>query len=304
MKQLIACFAAVFIFAMPARADVPEDIIAASVQVNDVGSGVIYRNKTVSFVWTDAHVIDDSQSVTKKACPKTGRPITVVTYKDHWCHQDLVEDGRKVGRISVLAKVVRYSESHDIALLRVYKANFGKSAKFAAAIPKQGTGVWNVGCARGNAGTMSLSDGVVSAVGRLRRDGVSTDTDSPFIYDQFTCAVAHGNSGGGIFRKDNGECLGLFTEWMAGNPLTFGCTMMTPTRRIREFAKTYKCEWAVDDSVPIPETDREPITCDPLESPEPACAIPECGTPNAPPRPFIIPLPQPPGSSRSSGDNR
>jgi S1-C subfamily serine protease len=225
----------------------------------NAGSGVIFKNLFITFVWTDAHVVSCTQVIKKVVDPNTGETKVTVTYKDVYVVKEIVENGRKVGELKLLAKVIRYSEEEDIAVLYVYKKSFGsESVTFSDVTPKAGTAIWHVGSFFGYRGINSVSDGRISFVGRLRTGGKATDTDFPLVYDQMT-AVAHpGSSGGGVFLKSNGACVGLVTEFLGASDglFTHGSFCVTPTRRLRTFAKRVGCEWAMDRNHKVP-----PLEC-------------------------------------------
>lgn len=233
--------------------------LAVSVLVDaggGTGSGVVFKNGRDSFVWTDAHVVARTQQVKTVVDPKTGAPRVEVTYRDVEVVTEDRQDGRKVGETRRLARVVRYGRDDDLALLLVHEKGYGRaSARFGAAAPQPGAAVWHVGSFHGRAGLNSVSDGVVAATGRLRRGFDHEEHDRPLVYDQVSAVAHHGSSGGGVFAKDTGECLGLVTEFVSVTPtgvFTHGAFALTPARRMREFARRTRCEWALDPAVPAP----------------------------------------------------
>lgn len=236
-----------------------DDAVAASVTVSaegGTGSGVVFKNGESSFVWTDAHVVADAQRVRTAVDPQTGKQKVVVTYSDVSVVTEDFQGGRKVGETRRLAKVVRYGEDDDLAVLLVYEKGYGKkSAKFGDAPPKLGAAVWHVGSFHGKLGANSVSEGVVGAVGRLRKDFGPDETNSPVVFDQATAIAHHGSSGGGVFLKSNGECLGLVSHYLnvKDGLFTHGSFCYSPARRMREFAKRTGCEWAVDEKVKVPD---------------------------------------------------
>ena len=88
------------------------------------GSGVVFKNGENTYVWTDAHVVAGAQEAYISIDLLTGIPKVNVTYKDVYVSQEIYEQGRKVGENIYLAKIIRYSQYHDIALLKVYKGLF------------------------------------------------------------------------------------------------------------------------------------------------------------------------------------
>ncbi len=160
---------------------------------------------------------------------------------------DIHEKGRKVAETRYLAKILRFSHpegGHDLALLMVYKEDaFKKGAKFTKDIPKVGDALWHVGSfagvAKGGRGT--LVEGVFK----------TDELDSPVVSDQVSLPAMPGCSGGGVFRKSDGACIGLVTEGVAVD--VQGTCIICPSRRMFEFAKATKCLWALDSSVKVPE---------------------------------------------------
>jgi hypothetical protein len=231
---------------------------AASVFVkagDSAGSGVLVKNGDRTFVWTAAHVLEDLQQVRTVVDPDSGLPKVEVTYPDVKVTVDVVKGGRKVGEETRAARVLRYDTANDLGLLLVTDRGWGAgSARFAAGEPEVGAAVWHVGSFRGAKGRGSVSDGVVSAVGRLTkgpRGGDSPDV----VSDQFSLVAHQGSSGGGVFSKDTGECLGLINEFLDLHPrfgFSYGALLAVPARRIREYAKAAKVEYAADPSVKVP----------------------------------------------------
>jgi len=69
------------------------------------------------------------------------------------------------------------------------------------------------------------------------------------VLDQFSCSAFQGSSGGGIFLRD-GKYLSALTRG-AGETFTLG----VPIRRIREWCKKEKIEWAINPEIPFPAID-------------------------------------------------
>jgi hypothetical protein len=281
MAQSYRILAAVLVASLPAAAsaDTPAekalaDARAASVFVEvpgGAGSGVLVKNGDHTFVWTDAHVLEPLQQVRVVADPASGLPKVDVAYKDCWVTNEIIKGGRKVGEDSRLARVVRYDTRNDIGLLLVVEKGWGRgSVRFATGEPAVGAGVWHVGCFRGRKGMGSVSDGVVAAVGRLRGGFKASDTDRPVVSDQYSLTATQGSSGGGVFGKDTGECLGLVDEFLDGSPdlgLSHGAICATPARRIRDYAKSAKAEWAVEATAKVPD-DLGDVTTTPVPLPK------------------------------------
>lgn len=228
------------------------------------GSGVVFKNKSRTFIWTAAHTLVDGK-------------IDSTSYADVWVTSPIFETGRKVGEDRRLARVIRFNLSEDIAVLEVRQKNWGTSTTFADAnyIPVAGNPVWHVGAFEGRAGENSVSDGVIAAVGRLRRGYVMNETDNPFVFDQVSMVAHHGSSGGGIFDKKTGKCLGLVTEFLTKN--SPGSFCVVPSRRLHEFSKRTSCEWAIDLAFETPQ-EIEPEIVEPI-IPQPIPARPFPVTP-------------------------
>jgi hypothetical protein len=222
------------------------------------GSGVAFKNGGQLFVHTDGHVIKSVEKIETVIDPKSGQKKVVVKYADVKVTREVYLNGRKVGERMAFAEVLRYSEpkrGDDYALLRVRDPNFVKmSATFADFIPKAGDEVWHVGSSYGVEGQNTVSKGVFSTAGRLRRGFDKQETDDPHLYDQVTLACLGGSSGAGIFDAKTGSCIGLVTEGLTGG--TESINFITPVRRIRALAKKHNFEWAVDPKVAVP-TDEE-----------------------------------------------
>lgn len=249
----------------------PDKLVEMSVLVGTDtgwGTGVAFHNAGHRFVWTDAHVVRGCKSIVD-VVDKAGAARKRVTFADVRVSQETRNGDRKTGSVGFLAGIVRYSERHDLALLKV-RGDFPRaSAVFAPdAPPVVGTALWHVGCMRGERGTNSVSDGVFAAYGRLRNGFVPDETVDPLVYDQVSMTVHPGSSGGGVYLKSNGQCVGLVTEFL-GPERTFGAACITPTRRLREFCRDASCLWAVDASVAVPAKDDEPVMQDDIVLPEP-----------------------------------
>lgn len=226
-----------------------DDHMEASVLVSaagSCGSGVIFVNHEYNFAWTDFHVVEDCQSVAEV----DGQPK--VSYKDVWLSQPVVKGGTKVGETKMHAKIIACGKRDDLALLVLTNPAFTKGVTFADGPPRVGTSVWHVGSMHGNMGINSVSLGVVAGVGRLRLRFKDNEKEG-IIYDQASMVAHHGSSGGGIFDKRTGKCLGLVTEflWASRDDESHGSLCFTPARRLREFARRNKVEFAVDASIKV-----------------------------------------------------
>lgn len=283
------------LLAGPVKEDKPSpltELLEASVTItvgDSIGSGVVFKNGATTFAWTDAHVVSDGKTITTVINPKTGQPTVRCTFEDVWLIKQVEEGGRKVGEESKLGRIIRFSARHDIAVIQVYKKSWLKNGVTFATekdIPSQGETIWHIGAICGMRGSSSVSDGVFAAAGRLRRSFKHEETLDPVIYDQVSLNAVHpGCSGGGVFRKSDGKCLGLITEFIRKE--SYGAACMTPARRLREFARDAHCEYALDDKVEIPVSDSEPVMQDDI-------TLPKEWLPPAPaPAPATLPIPLP-----------
>ena len=203
-------------------ADVIEDqVLAPSVTVTTnrgSGSGVIFIHEGAPYVITADHVVRSLRSVRTTIADGGERKTEV--WSDANVVQVLVQDGRQIGKIEMFAEVLCSDEKEDIALLRVRRTGyFSFSARFVPPDVKIGVGelVLHCGSRLGQEGANSLTDGIVSAVGRVIDDEV---------FDQTSAPASPGSSGGGIFSRE-GEHLGMVT---LGAGETF--VLFVPARRI------------------------------------------------------------------------
>lgn len=200
------------------------------------GTGVAYRNGKRVFVWTDAHVVAGTRRPGKGGMKFA--PVWIIQ-RDYPVH------------FKCLARVVRYSWRHDIAILESL-ATFPKgSADFCDRVCEPGEALWHVGSIGGRGGIGSVSQGVFAAANRLRLDGEANNDG--LVYDQASVTCYGGSSGGGLFRKSDLKCVGLVTEFLLGGTMpTFGSFCFTPVRRMKEFCSANDCRWAMEP-VKVPE---------------------------------------------------
>lgn len=213
------------------------------------GSGVLFtrqdaNSNSVTLVWTAGHVVADLRGQRTVVTPD-GNTRTIVEFQDAKIVQQLVEDGRLVGRLEIDAEVIRYSDAddgEDLALLKVRKKNFVEdTARFyTGAPPDLGTELFHVGSLLGQMGANSLTTGIYSQHGRLL---------GKTVFDQTTVAAFPGSSGGGVFLKD-GAYVGMLVR---GSGETFN--LIVPIRRMSAWAKKAKVEWALNPSISMPSDD-------------------------------------------------
>lgn len=236
--------------------DIAKKIQEASVTIKSStssGSGILFTRKdkdnTRTFVWTAGHCIDDLRS-TRDVIIK-GDTKTVVEFGDASIISEFYEDGRRIGEIKLDARVIRYSDAdngEDLALLEIRKKNFvplDNSIEFASETPPVGTDLYHVGSLLGQFGANSLTVGVVSQTGRVLSLGAHGKT-----FTQVTCTAFPGSSGGGVFLKENGKCIGILVRGARGSEQF---NFVVPVERIKAWAKRTKVEWAMNKEIEIPE---------------------------------------------------
>lgn len=215
------------------------------------GSGVLFTRKigddTVSYVWTAAHVVRGQRK--SRNVIVNGTQKTVIEFGDVEIVKEYTQNGRRIGELKFDAKVIRYSDADqgdDLALLEVRKRNFvgvETTVKFyTGEIPHLGTSLYHVGSLKGQFGANSLTTGILSQIGRVLDIGANGK-----VFDQTSTTAFPGSSGGGVFLKSNGEYIGMLVR-AGGEQFNF----IVPVRRIREWSKEAKVEWAVDENVPVP----------------------------------------------------
>ncbi len=247
--------------------DYLQDISVTIRSGNSQGSGTIVTRKigddTVSFVWTAGHVVDNLRTV-RKIITADGNTRVLVEFKDAQIVQERHQNGRRVGEMTLEAKVIKFSDAdfgEDLALLMVRQLNaypLKTSARFKTDvnyIPPIGVELSHCGSLLGQFGANSYTTGVLSQIGRtLEMKGANVK-----VFDQVTAVAFPGSSGGGMYLKENGEYIGMLTQ---GVQKLQGFNFIVPVRRIHAFAADAKIEWAVDPNAPLPtlkEIDKIPV---------------------------------------------
>jgi len=67
------------------------------------------------------------------------------------------------------------------------------------------------------------------------------------VFDQTSTLGYPGSSGGGVYLKENGACVGLLTRGMGP-----GLNFIVPARRLKTWAAAVGVMWALDPSVAMP----------------------------------------------------
>jgi hypothetical protein len=210
-------------------------LVSASVTVKmgdgNQGSGVVVQryldDECVSFVWTAGHLFSSPQDA-----------VVVVQY--------VMDDfGNLVAENTYEARLLAFSEpdaGHDLALLEVLDRSafpdlYPITFYLSPDLPDAGTPVLHVGSLLGEIGHSSVTSGVLGFAGR-------TLPGNDKVFDQVSCAILPGSSGGGVFLQDTGECIGLVVRYHGE-----GFALIVPTRRMLEFTRENAIEWALDPSV-------------------------------------------------------
>ena len=183
------------------------------------GTGVLFTREIESnhmqrvFIWTAAHVVDNLEN-------DDG------SYREATIRMEWRVRGKFIQEICYQAKIIALGDQYngyDLALLEITEdCSAFLSAEFASSeIQPVGTELIHVGCC--HAMEDSVSRGIISQTDRdLFDDGR--------MFDQTSCPVYPGSSGGGVYTLD-GKCVGFVTNGLPG--LNF----FVPMRRVRAWAK-------------------------------------------------------------------
>jgi len=255
MKHITSLFAAIILcLSLPAlAADVPTLLQEISVTVKSQsgsGSGVIFTRtnaagELINFVWTAAHVTAGNRTE-RQVVSSDGTKKTVVEFADASVVKILTDGGRAVGKLEMDCEIIKYSDAdngEDLCLMRLRKPGFVKATAtfyLDKAIPPLGTDLYHVGSLLGEMGANSMTSGIVSQHGRLI---------GKKVFDQNTTVSFPGSSGGGVYLRD-GRYVGMLVRG-AGE----GFALTVPVRRIQEWARRVRVEWAMDFIVPLPSDD-------------------------------------------------
>jgi hypothetical protein len=263
MKALIFTLALLVTQTAYAIQDVAQHLQDVSVTIRagrSEGSGVLVTRKIkpkadskqkvdVNFVVTCAHVVDGLRST--RTVVEDGKTKTIVEFKDAKVIKELIEKGRKVGELTMDAKVILYSdatEGEDLAVLMVRKRGFvdaNTEFDLSGDPVKIGTQLYHVGSLLGQSGANSMTTGIMSQVGRVLDLGSGEGT----VFDQTTVTAFPGSSGGGVFLT-NGKYIGMLVR---GAGETFNLTV--PVRRMQDWVKDRDCQWVLDPSKEAPTLD-------------------------------------------------
>jgi hypothetical protein len=222
------------------------------------GTGVVVKREGYALVWTAAHVLYTDQLIKTAIDPETGQEKVFVTYRDVRVVKEVYHEGRKVGETFRFAEIIRFSKEEDggddLALLMLRDPEFvPHGVTFTDDVSKPSTALWHVGCPGGTRGAGNVFEGLFSVAGRLRGP-----VDAPVVMDAVSITTIPGSSGGGVFLKSDGRCIGLLTERLYAGAETSG--LVIPTRRMKEFARRTSCLWALEEASVPPEELRKHTT--------------------------------------------
>lgn len=176
------------------------------------GSGVVVKRSNRLFLWTAAHVVSDCDTVAVRSYIRA--------------------EGSRVGHVEFAAKVIERNDKLDVALLwLVAPTEYFGSAIFSDATPlRVGQSAYHVGNFSGGFDD-SVSAGIISQI------GVSPNIPNwPWVrpLDQTTSFVTYGSSGGGIFRSDNNQLVGILVG--GARPGISDINVFVPVREILKWA--------------------------------------------------------------------
>ncbi len=204
------------------------------------------KKEIINFILTAAHVIDDLRKV--RTVIENGRDHKMVEFDDAFIVVEENQGGRRVGESKMDCKILNYSDAddeHDIALLMVIKHGYKPleiSAEFyldEKLIPV-GTQLYHCGSLNGMMGSNSVTDGIMSQIGRMYEGQV---------YDQISCPAFSGSSGGGVFivKNNNPLFVGIVVRGIGES-----FTLKIPIRRIHKWSKERSLEWLLDPKITPP----------------------------------------------------
>lgn len=260
MKYVLLVLTLLAVTVAPAVASVPDDLqnVSVTIKAGKVqGSGNLVTRKigdeTVTFVWTAAHVVDGLRT-TRTVITASGASKILVEYRDAEIVQERQQNGRRVGEVKYDCKVIKVSDAdygEDLALLMVRCKNvypLSASTKFhleRGYIPPIGVELAHCGSLLGQFGANSYTTGVLSQTGRtLPMKGANVK-----VFDQVTAVAFPGSSGGGMYLKADGLYIGMLTQ---GVMELQGFNFIVPVRRIHDWTKASKIEWAIDPNADMP----------------------------------------------------
>lgn len=226
---------------------IPEYLQSISVKIivgDGTGSGIAFtrkdsNGKPITFIWTAAHIFTHHDGDFFSLLLSTNRPNVPTQYAD--IQQVTVKNGVVVGKKTKSVKMFKFSDDEngeDLAILRVNGEFFNTNTvvfDLTGDVPHIGQSLYSMGAPYGLA--QSFSPGYYSFIGR-NFEGM--------IFDQTTCVIFPGSSGGGIFSVD-GKYEGM-SNVMRASSINF----ITPIRRIQKWVEREHIEWTLDPTCPMP----------------------------------------------------
>jgi hypothetical protein len=253
MKKLFVSLVAAILLFYPitGKSDdsnsVPEYLQSISVKVvvgDGSGSGIAFtrkdaNGKPITFIWTAAHIFTHHDTDFFSLLVSTNQPGVPTQYAD--IQQIIMKNGAMIGMKKKSAKLFKFSDDangQDLAILIVNGDFFNTNTvvfDLSGKLPHLGQPLYSMGSPYGLA--QSFSPGYYSFIGR-NFEGI--------IFDQTTCVIFPGSSGGGIFNAD-GKYEGM-SNVMRASAINF----IAPIRRIQQWVKLENIEWTLDPNIPMP----------------------------------------------------
>ncbi len=217
------------------------------------GTGVIFNTKTEdgcpkAFIWTCFHVVAGQVSVETEFDASTNKTKLGMKVKNPKILTKLFnQDPSEIGELTLTAKIVRFSEADDLAILEIEPGFFKHTVDFprlSGYIPLIGTKIFHVGNFGGACGEKSVCEGITG----IR--GLDLDNNGK-CYDRVGLSLEPGASGGGVFEASTGVCIGLMARRIHETNVTQG--LIIPFRSMEKFSDRLNCRWALNRSVRVPE---------------------------------------------------
>jgi S1-C subfamily serine protease len=245
MNKILCLFTIIFLLSCANQRNIKEDYeylqnvsVGIKIPGSGYGSGIMITRDGTNYVWTCGHVVDDAIKMENKEVD--GKMKLIISFDDILVSQELNEDHAKSIKIS-RAKVIKYSPTMDLALLKVEQEKFSSiDAKFHLGneVFYPLTPIYHVGSYLDVQD--SFSEGIIS------KNNVMNDND--FLLDQTSAVIYPGSSGSGIYLRENLDCIGIVRSAIGEN-----CNYMIPIRFIESWSEKNGVLWALDPSVPVDE---------------------------------------------------
>lgn len=227
------------------------------------GTGEIFINNNHTFIWTCHHVVENSIRLKVIYDTKLKKYRTdIVKYPIKISCKLFDGEGHEAGQILLWAKIIRFSAADDLALLEVPHGFLTNSIAFPPVrnyTPLVGSKIFHVGNFGGPDGERSVSEGIYGQCGLdLDNDGHS--------FDRVGLNFEPGSSGGGVFESGTGNCLGILARRI--NAHNTNQAYIIPARMVNEFACRLDCEWALYNSVEVPDDYLDVLSDDTIDLPQ------------------------------------